>query len=253
MQDSIPITTTYEDGVFRLPGRDLWSCTYRFTDINYLVAGQAERQAMFQRYTHILSALGPGASYKITVNNRHINMTEWESDTLLPLLDPDDGKNADREEYNGMLREQIAGSDGIRQEKYLTVTVSKPSLAAARSYFSMAAASPCGLSLLPSAPSYPSWMPKSGCGYSMTSTVQEREDRFAFDFASAKLGADFRDSIAPGSIRRFPNYLEVGSRFVRVLFAIDYSSWVQDDLINRITSIAKDVMVSVDVITIPKE
>lgn len=251
MQDSIPITTIYEDGVFRLPGRDLWSCTYRFTDINYLVAGQAERQAMFQRYTHILSALGPGASYKITVNNRHINMTEWESDTLLPLLDPDDGKNADREEYNGMLREQIAGSDGIRQEKYLTVTISKPSLAAARSYFSMAAAS------LRSA------FASIGSQLSQLNAKERlrifhdfyrpgEEDRFAFDFASAKLGADFRDSIAPGSIRRFPNYLEVGSRFVRVLFAIDYSSWVQDDLINRITSTAKDVMVSVDVITIPK-
>ena len=129
---------------------------------------------MFQRYTHILSALGPGASYKITVNNRHINMTEWESDTLLPLLDPDDGKNADREEYNGMLREQIAGSDGIRQEKYLTVTVSKPSLAAARSYFSMAAASLRSAFASINAVLHASSMPKSGCGYSMTSTVQER-------------------------------------------------------------------------------
>ena len=43
---------------------------------------------MFQRYTHILSALGPGASYKITVNNRHINMTEWESDTLFAAAGP---------------------------------------------------------------------------------------------------------------------------------------------------------------------
>ena len=150
-----------------------------------------------------------------------------------------------------MLREQIAGSDGIRQEKYLTVTVSKPSLAAARSYFSMAAAS------------LRTVFAAIGSQLSQLDAKERlrifhdfyrpgEEDRFAFDFASAKLGADFRDSIAPGSIRRFPNYLEVGSRFVRVLFAIDYSSWVQDDLINRITSTAKDVMVSVDVITIPK-
>ena len=171
----------------------------------------------------------------------------------MPLLDPDDGKNADREEYNGMLREQIAGSDGIRQEKYLTVTVSKPSLAAARSYFSMAAASL--RTVFAAIGSQLSQLDAKERLRIFHDFYRPGERRTALPLTLLRPSWERISGTAlpPGSIRRFPNYLEVGSRFVRVLFAIDYSSWVQDDLINRITSTAKDVMVSVDVITIPKE
>ena len=45
VQDAIPIKAIYEDGIFEVD-ENKYSKSYRFTDINYAVAGQEEKENM---------------------------------------------------------------------------------------------------------------------------------------------------------------------------------------------------------------
>lgn len=250
VQEVTPVRAVYEDGVFQV-GERLWSKTYQFSDINYLVAAQEEREAMFRRYENVLGCLGAGATYQITVNDRRLNMRAWEDATLMPL--EGDGLDSYRTEYNGILRREIQESDGIQQEKYITVTVAKPDAASARAYFTR-----ISTTLQSNFASLGSriW------GLELSDRLRllhdffhpGEEERFRFDFQSAlRLGADFRDAFSPASITRHSGYLRLGGRYARALFAIDYASYVQDDLVSRLTDICPNVLISFHVVAIPTD
>ncbi len=53
---------------FRVGSR--FSKTYKFTDINYLVASREDKESMFLAYSELLNSLDSGATTKITINNR---------------------------------------------------------------------------------------------------------------------------------------------------------------------------------------
>ena len=56
VQQAIPIKKIYEDGTFQV-GWNKYSKTFRFKDINYMVAGREEQERMFLGYGSILNLL----------------------------------------------------------------------------------------------------------------------------------------------------------------------------------------------------
>lgn len=103
VQDVIPIKAIYDDGIFQV-GRDKFSKTYKFSDINYAVASREDKEAMFLEYSELLNSLDSGATTKITINNRRLNRANFEKTILLPLKG--DALDEYREEYNRMLLEK---------------------------------------------------------------------------------------------------------------------------------------------------
>lgn len=103
VQDVIPIKAIYDDGIFQV-GRDKFSKTYKFSDINYAVASREDKEAMFLEYSELLNSLDSGATTKITINNRRLNRADFEKTILLPLKG--DALDEYREEYNRMLLEK---------------------------------------------------------------------------------------------------------------------------------------------------
>jgi hypothetical protein len=132
VQQVIPIHTIWPDGIFRVGGK--FSKSFRFEDINYAVASREDKEAMFLAYSELLNSLDSGATTKITINNRRINRTDFESSILIPLRD--DGLNEYRGEYNQMLLDQATGANSIVQDRYVTVSVVKQNVEEARGYFS---------------------------------------------------------------------------------------------------------------------
>ena len=54
VQDIIPIQTVYTDGIFQIaPGK--FTKTYKFEDVNYAVASNADKTSMFLKYSEILN------------------------------------------------------------------------------------------------------------------------------------------------------------------------------------------------------
>ena len=131
VQDVIPVRRIWKDGIFMTGGK--FSKTYKFTDINYLVASREDKESMFLTYSELLNSLDSGATTKITINNRRLNKANFEQSILMPLRG--DFRDEYRREYNQMLLDKATGANGIVQEKYLTISVVKKDIEEARAYF----------------------------------------------------------------------------------------------------------------------
>lgn len=132
VQDVIPITAIYDDGIFQI-GKDKFSKTYKFSDINYAVASREDKEAMFLEYSELLNSLDSGATTKITINNRRLNRLDFENNILIPMKG--DSLDEYREEYNKILLEKATGANAIVQDKYMTISVNKKNIEDARNYF----------------------------------------------------------------------------------------------------------------------
>ena len=60
VQDVIPVKRVWKDGIFQVGSR--FSKSFRFTDINYLVASREDKEATFLSYCDLLNSLDSGAS-----------------------------------------------------------------------------------------------------------------------------------------------------------------------------------------------
>ena len=91
VQDVIPIRRIWNDGIFYTGS--CFTKTFKFTDINYLVASREDKENMFLTYSELLNSLDSGAVTKITINNRHMNRRDFERSILMPM------KNDGLDEY----------------------------------------------------------------------------------------------------------------------------------------------------------
>ena len=107
VQDCIPITAIYDDGIFRV-GKDKYSKSFKFTDINFAVASREDKEAMFLEYSELLNSLDSGATTKLTINNRRLNRLDFEKTILIP--ETGDELDVYREEYNKMLLDKATGA-----------------------------------------------------------------------------------------------------------------------------------------------
>ena len=133
IQNTIPVRRIWNDGIF-LSGKNKYSKCYKFTDINYAVASREDKELMFLNYSELLNSFDTNATTKITVLNRKLNKLDFENNILLKYKE--DGLDIYRKEYNDMLLDKSVDSNGIIQEKYITVSINKKNIEEAKNYFS---------------------------------------------------------------------------------------------------------------------
>ena len=249
VQDVIPVRRIWKDGIFMTGGK--FAKTYRFTDINYLVASREDKESMFLTYSELLNSLDSGATTKITINNRRLNKANFEQSILMPLRG--DFRDEYRREYNQMLLDKATGANGIVQEKYLTISVVKKDIEEARAYFARV-----GADLISHF---------SALGSKCTELDAEEKLRVLHDFYRQgeeaafhfdpqdmmKKGHDFRDYICPDSIEKNSDYLKLGEKFCRVLFLKDYASYIKDCMVTELTDFNRNMMLSIDVVPVPTD
>lgn len=132
VQDVIKIDAVYSDGIF-MTGKDRYSKTFKFTDINYAVSSKEDKEANFLRYSEILNSLENGISSQITIINRKLKKAELKEIALLEKANDD--KDKYRKEINDMLTMIANGANAIVQDKYVTLTIQKKSVQEARNHF----------------------------------------------------------------------------------------------------------------------
>ena len=137
VQDIIPVQSVYPDGIFQV-GKNKFSKTFRFEDINYYVASAEDKKAMFLGYSEILNALDSTAVTKLTINNRRLNRADFKRKVLIGMKG--DSLDVYRKEYDDMLSGKAADANSIVQEKYITITVTRKDIEEARTYFRRAGA-----------------------------------------------------------------------------------------------------------------
>ena len=200
---------------------------------------------MFLSYSELLNSLDSGSQVKITINNHRIKRSDYEDSVLMKLKE--DGLDGYRQEYNDMLLDSASRSNGITQEKYITISVPKRSADEARVYFTRTEADLAArFGAL-----------GSGC------TALEAEERirvlhdffrdgeensYRFDIRdTARKGHDFRDYICPDSAEKHSDCLVLGNKYARVLYLKDYASYIRDDMVEKLTDLDRTMMLSIDI------
>ena len=249
VQDLIPINCIWKDGIFRSGKK--YSKTYRFTDINYQVASLDDKKQMFFDYSAILNGLDAGATTKITINNHRMDRLDFEDSVLMPLRGDDN--DVYRQEYNDMLLDKTIGSNGMLQEKYITVSVVKKNIDEARRYF--ARVGPELASRFAALGSRCTEMTTAERLRTLHNFYRPKErDIFHFDLSDTRRrGHDFRDYICPDHMEKYSDHLKIGDRYARVLFLKNLASFVKDDMIDELTSLNGDMMLSIDILPISIE
>lgn len=250
VQDIIPVKAIYEDGLF-LVGKNKYSKSYKFLDINYAVASREDKEAMFLEYSELLNSLDTGSTAKITINNRRINKLDFEKNIL--LKDSGDELDKFRKEYNEMLLAQSKTANEIVQEKIITISVYKKSIDEARSYFSRIGADLCNhFGALGSKCIELDAKERLRIAHDFYRTGEETA--FTFDIHEhMKLGHDFRDLICPDSAKFKSDYFQIGNRYGKVFFLKSYASYIKDSMVTELTELNKNMMLSIDIIPIPMD
>ena len=249
VQQSIPIRCIFRDGIWQVGNK--YSRTWRFADINYALASYEDQRDMFTAYCGVLNSLPTDATTKITINNRRLNGVDFQRSVLMKSRG--DGLDRYREEYNAVLTEKTADSNGLIQDKYITVSVARKNIEEARAFFSRVDAD----------------LGKSFGRLDSGARPLDNHERlrlfhdffrpgeepyFQFDLSEAmKKGHDFRDYIAPDGMQFKADHFQMGSKVGRVLFLREYASYIKDSMIAELSDFSRNLMLSIDILPIPTD
>ncbi len=246
VQDVIPIKCMWSDGIFLVGTR--YSKTFKFTDINYMVASHEAQKKLFLAYAALINSLDCGATTKITLNNRHLNRKNFADTVLMKLKN--DYLDYYRMEYNDVIMSKATGGNGIIQEKYVTVSVCKKNIEDARAYFARVGAElTARFATLGAKVTEMDATEKLRVLHDFYRSGEEVYFRFDAQDMMRK-GHDFRDYICPDSVEKHSDYLMLGDKYARVIYLKDYASFISDQLVTKLTDQSRSMMLSIDIIPV---
>lgn len=248
VQDVIPIKAVYKDGIFLLSNNN-YSKTFKFSDINYHIASDEEKKELMQGYWSVINSFGAGVTIKLTINNHKLDKAEFEKSILIPFKY--DGLDHYRKEYNEMLLDKANSSNCIVQDKYFTVTVSKKNVDDARAFFNRigndlnARLSKIGSKCEPLTAD-----DKLRVFHNFYRVGNEQNYNLDFEQLMSN-GCDIRDYICPDSMDFESDCMKINDKYCRTIFLRNYGTFVDDNTVSDLTSINRNLMLSVDFIPIP--
>lgn len=250
VQQAIPIQTIWKDGIFQV-GRNKFAKTYRFTDINFEVASEEDKKAMFLEYTSILNYFDCGTTAKLTIIIRKLSKKELEEAAFIP--EQKDGLDKYRREVNDMFMEKIVGANGMIRELYATISVYRKDVEEARNYFQRTGSGLIArFADLGSRCEELDTQEKLQVLYSFYRSGEEGQFQFDMNM-SARLGHSFKDYICPDTMEFEKDYFKIGERYGRALYLKDYASYIADDMVSEFADINQNMIISIDLIPIPTD
>ena len=248
VQQSIPIDVIYKDGIIQ-SGRT-FSKMWRFSDINYEVASNAEQEEMFLAHSAILNGLPTDAVAKISIFNRQLQNHSIEKMTV-PTSNENYREYA--KELEELLNDKMAESNNIVHEKYITISAEKKNIKEARTYFARVGSDlAADFAKISSQITELGYKERLRLFYEFFKSGGDEDFNFDLKRAMAR-GAHFKDYISPDSIEFKKDYVQFGDKYARVLFLKEYPSFLKDELLSQLTDFSRSMMVSVDVQPIPTD
>ena len=123
VQQSIPIDRLYKDGVFKCG--NIYSKTWRFSDINYAVASDDDQLSLFLAHSALINGLPTDAMAKISIFNRQLSR-----EVLSNLATPNGEKNYAlyARELGEIFTDKMADSNNIVHDKFITISSEKKNI-----------------------------------------------------------------------------------------------------------------------------
>ena len=117
-QQSIPFQRMFEDGTCRVSS-GYYTRTIQFQDINYQLAQQEDKTAIFEEWCSFLNFFDSSIRFELSFMDLSTDTESFERSICIPFQR--DGFDDVRAEYSQMLRQQLAkGNNGLTKTKFLT-------------------------------------------------------------------------------------------------------------------------------------
>lgn len=130
-QQTVPYHAAYKNGIIETePG--VFSKTYLIGDIDFKTAELERQESLFKAFGVLINTYGD-MNPQFSVVNTAIDDDEFASKHLLKLKNDD--LNLYREELNNIMLSRVAKGNGIRGQKYLTLTAEAPNIDEATNIF----------------------------------------------------------------------------------------------------------------------
>ena len=129
-QQSIPFKQMFRDGICKVTDK-LYTKTVQFYDINYQLAQNEDKTAIFENYCDFLNYFDSTIKVQLSFLNQIADVDEFSKQ--LELKTQNDEFDDIRQEYTEMLKNQLAkGNNGLVKTKYITFGVEEKSLKEAK-------------------------------------------------------------------------------------------------------------------------
>lgn len=251
-QQTIPYQYVYPDeGIIEIePG--MFTKSYLLDDVNYQIARADEQTEMFLKYADFMNSFDPTMRFQITINQKNINMEEFEELTMVPMK----GDKLDelRKERNDLIRKKmLEGKNNMVKEKYLTVAVKALDYSAARTIFArLDSEIPTNIKKIGGAGAHALSSEKrleilhdlynigsegmfgNNMTYDAKGNLVFAEDKFSFAIMK-RMGLTTKDMIAPDSFSFKNDYGQVGDKYFRALFVRTLPSFLSDSVLAELT------------------
>ena len=129
-QQSIPFQRMFEDGTCRVSS-NYYTRTIQFQDINYQLAQQEDKTAIFEEWCSFLNFFDSSIHFELSFVNVATDAADFERSIRIPFQQ--DGFDDVRAEYSQMLRQQLAkGNNGLTKTKFITFGIEADSMKLAK-------------------------------------------------------------------------------------------------------------------------
>ena len=129
-QQTIPYLQMYPDGICKVTEKK-YSKSIAFEDISYQLAGNDDKNAIFEGWCDFLNYFDATVSVQFSFINQGTQHSDAEKAITIP--EQDDAFNSIRTEYADMLKNQLAkGNNGLVKHKYITFAIEAESYTAAK-------------------------------------------------------------------------------------------------------------------------
>ena len=129
-QQTIPFERMFQDGICRV-GRDYYTKTIQFQDINYQLAQQEDKTEIFEEWCSFLNFFDSSVHFELSFMNLATDATDFEKKIAIPHQN--DAFNSVRDEYSTVLLKQMeAGNNGLTKTKYITFGIHADSMKSAK-------------------------------------------------------------------------------------------------------------------------
>ena len=120
----------FPDGICRVTDR-YYTKTIQFQDINYQLAQQEDKTAIFEEWCSFLNFFDSSIHFELSFMNMSTDADAFEKSIRIPYQN--DGFDDVRAEYGMMLRQQLQkGNNGLTKTKYLTFGIEADSMKQAK-------------------------------------------------------------------------------------------------------------------------
>ena len=246
VQQSIAYKEMGRDGICRVQGKTYSKCI-RFYDINYQLAQNEDKNAIFENWCDFLNYFDASIHFQLSFINHKSSMKEFEQ--VIRIRPQEDAFDDVRMEYAKMLKQQLAkGNNGLVKSKYITFSIEADNIREAKPKLERIESDILNNFKILGVPAYPlNGVERLQILYE-TFNPDIMTD-FQFDYGSMiRTGLNTKDYVAPTSfVFRDRNTFQMGNTIGAVSYLQILAPELTDKMLAEFLDIDKNLIVNLHV------